>query len=219
MERRVRESRLAAALRRRRPTREPYDRILIVCEGEKTERLYFEDFRGHFRLSSANVEIAKNDLGSSPISVVECAVELYRRDRGYDRVYCVFDRDRHHRYDEALARIDNERRRKRGPIPIYAVPSIPCFEFWILLHFEYTTRQFEPVEGSISEQVIRSLARYISDYQKGFSVFGRLVGRMDTAISNAKQVMAFHETSGTDNPSTRVHELVEHLRSLNSERA
>lgn len=219
MERRVRESRLAAALRRRGPTREPYDRILIVCEGEKTERGYFEDFRGHFRLSSANVEIAKNDLGSSPISVVECAVELYRRDRGYDRVYCVFDRDRHPRYDEALARIDNERRRKRGSIPIHAVPSIPCFEFWILLHFEYTTRQFEVVEGSICDELIRYLRTYLPDYRKAGSVFDRLVGNLDTATTNAKRVMVFHETSGTDNPSTRIHELVEHLRSLNSERA
>jgi hypothetical protein len=95
MERRVREARLSAALRRRGPTREPYDRILIVCEGEKTEPDYFEDLRRHFRLSSANIEIAENDEGSNPINVVDCAIKRYRSDRGYDRVYCVFDRDRH----------------------------------------------------------------------------------------------------------------------------
>lgn len=83
MERRVREARLSAALRRRGPTREPYDRIL----------------------SSANIEIAENDEGSNPINVVDCAIKRYRSDRGYDRVYCVFDRDRHARYREALAKI------------------------------------------------------------------------------------------------------------------
>lgn len=215
MERRVREARIAVALRRRGPTREPYDRILIVCEGEKTEPSYFEDFRSHFRLSSANVEIVKNVMGSSPISVVECAVELYRRDRGYDRVYCVFDRDRHPRYDEALARIDNERSRKIRPFPLYAVPSIPCFEFWILLHFEYTTAQFDVPEGSICDELIRYLRKYLPDYRKAGSVFEKIVGNLDVATVNAKRVAAFHETSGTDNPSTRVHELVEHLRSLN----
>ena len=30
---------------------------------------------------------------SNPINVVDCAIKRYRSDRGYDRVYCVFDRD------------------------------------------------------------------------------------------------------------------------------
>lgn len=215
MERRVREARLNAALRRHGPTREPYDRILIVCEGEKTEPNYFEDFRRHFRLSSANIEIAGNEEGSNPINVVDYAIKRYRGDRGYDRVYCVFDRDRHARFGEALLKIEGERNLKK--IPIHAVPSIPCFEFWILLHFEYTTRQFEVVEGSICNEVIRSLGRYLPAYRKGEKVFDQLAGRMDAAVTNAKQVMVFHESSGTDNPSTRVHELVEYLRSLRTD--
>lgn len=214
MERRVREARLSAALRRRGPIREPYDRILIVCEGEKTEPGYFEDLRRHFRLSSANIEIAENDEGSNPINVVDCAIKRYRSDRGYDRVYCVFDRDRHARYREALAKIEEERARKK--VPIRAVPSIPCFEFWILLHFEFTTRQFDVVEGSPCDEVIRSLRTYLPGYRKGEPVFDHLVGRIDAAITNAQRVILFHETSGTDNPSTRVHELVQNLRLLNS---
>lgn len=213
MERRVREARISARLRRRGPTREPYDRLLIVCEGEKTEPYYFEDLCNHFRLSSANVEIALNDEGSNPINVVECAVKLYRRDKGYDHVFCVFDRDRHPRYLDALSRI--EELRTRGRIPVHAVPSIPCFEFWILLHYEYTTRQFEPVGGSVCDQVVRSLASYYPDYRKGRNVFGRLVGLMEGAIPRSKAVLRFHETSGTDNPSTRIHELVERLLALN----
>ena len=42
-------------LARRGPRREPYDRVLIVCEGECTEPLYFQDLTAHYRLSTANM--------------------------------------------------------------------------------------------------------------------------------------------------------------------
>jgi hypothetical protein len=64
--------------------------------------------------------------------------------------------------------------------------------------------------------VIRSLRTYLPGYRKGEPVFDHLVGRIDAAITNAQRVILFHETSGTDNPSTRVHELVQNLRLLNS---
>ena len=39
------------------PQRESYDRVLIVCEGKKTEPSYFGDLLTHYRLSMANIEI------------------------------------------------------------------------------------------------------------------------------------------------------------------
>ena len=46
-----------ANLRRRRPQREPYSRVLIVTEGQKTEAAYFTGVAKHYRLSTANVVI------------------------------------------------------------------------------------------------------------------------------------------------------------------
>ncbi len=37
-------------LKRKTPNRPPYDRILIVCEGAKTEVNYFEEIRQEARL-------------------------------------------------------------------------------------------------------------------------------------------------------------------------
>lgn len=35
---------------------------------------------------------------------------------------------------------------------IFAIPSVPCFEFWLLLHFAYTTRPFDaPAGDSVPE--------------------------------------------------------------------
>ena len=38
--------------------------------------------------------------------------------------------------------------------------------------------------------------------------------KLDNAITNARRVEQFHQTSGADNPSTMVHSLVEYLRDL-----
>ena len=83
-------------LRRRSPRREPYDRVLIVCEGEKTEPNYFRELCAHYRLSTANIEVTQGE-GNDPVSVVRTAKRLQksetRQGERYDRIYCVFDRD------------------------------------------------------------------------------------------------------------------------------
>ena len=59
-------------------------RILIVCEGEKTEPNYFRAFR-----------VTNNVFGEGleTIRVVEEAERLNEVDGPFDRIWCVFDRD------------------------------------------------------------------------------------------------------------------------------
>jgi hypothetical protein len=207
-----RKERKAELLRRRRAIKEPYDVILIVCEGEKTEPNYFSELKKAFRLSNANVRICGR--GADPLSVLDFAIETFRREPEFDRVYCVFDRDRHTRYDEALDKVRRTRLGKGSKI--FAIPSIPCFEFWLLLHFIYTTRPFDAPPGdSICSRVIEELKKYLPAYQKGDQdIFNKIQDSLDNAITNASRVQQFHQTSGTDNPSTLVHSMVEYLRDL-----
>jgi hypothetical protein len=99
---------------------------------------------------------------------------------------------------------------------IFAIPSVPCFEFWLLLHFTYTTRPFDaPAGNSICFRVIEELKNYLPAYQKGDQdIFNKIQDKLDNAITNARSVEQYHQTSGTDNPSTCVHSLVEYLRDL-----
>jgi hypothetical protein len=165
-----------------------------------------------FRLSNANIKVCGR--GSDPLSVVDFAIETYRKEPEFDRVYCVFDRDRHTTYPAALDKIRHTRLSKRSRI--FAIPSVPCFEFWLLLHFTYTTRPFDaPPGNSICSRVIEELMNYLPVYQKGDQdIFNEIQDMLDNAISNARRVEQFHQTSGTDNPSTLVHSLVEYLRDL-----
>ena len=109
-----RKARRAKDLARRKSSRAPCDRVLIVCEGAKTEPNYLRELIDCLKLSSTNVEV-DGDSGSSPISVVRHAKRRYReeRDKGdaFDRVFCVFDKDTHTTYAAAMRALSGLRPR------------------------------------------------------------------------------------------------------------
>lgn len=203
------------SLRRRTAQRDPRDRVLIVCEGAKTEPNYLKELMRSLNLTSVNVEVYGRECDSSPVSVVNFAKNLYDKDRDYDRVYCVFDLDSHQSYNQALEKIRNMRLKKGHSMN--AITSIPCFEFWLLLHFQYTTGKF-PKTGNKSacDTLISKLKKHIPNYQKrSEGIFTKTKGKLPTAIANAKKVEKYHRTSDTDNhPSTKVYQLVEYLQEL-----
>jgi len=110
------------------------------------------------------------------------------------------------------------RTRLAGGATLRAITSVPCFEIWLLLHFTYTTKPFSAA-GSDSNCALVIKALDVKDripgYDKGArDIFQAISDKMETAIRNAGKLEIFHKTSQTDHPSTKVHELVQHLQSL-----
>jgi len=77
---------------------------------------------------------------TQPRQIVDDAEALFNESREYEHVYAVFDRDDHATYHNALTRaeqLDNTLRNdEKKLVRFFAVPSVPCFELWLLLHFE-----------------------------------------------------------------------------------
>jgi RloB-like protein len=186
--------------------------VLIVCEGAKSEPNYFNRLRNVYRLSSANVRITPAG-GSDPMSIVSFAEDELAR-AGYDRAYCVFDRDGHANYPQAIQKISQSQLGRANRL--VAVPSIPCFEVWVLLHFIYSTSPFTAV-GTVSacDSVVREVRKYIPNYAKGFlTLFETIEANIDQAITHARRLEAYNTASGSTNPATHIHVLVDYLRSL-----
>jgi len=202
--------RTAGSYARRGPVREPYDRVLIVCEGKKTEPYYFGGLRLHYRLSSANIEITPAN-GTDPMSIVSFAEA--RLDE-YDRVFCVFDRDGHQNYDDALARVAQSAETNAGKL--VAITSWPCFELWLLLHFYYSAAPFNRAgRKSSCERVISKLINYIPSYTKGQRlIYDLLASKTPDALRHGSRLHRENLQTGSTNPSTRVHLLVEYLIAL-----
>lgn len=208
-----RKVRTTASLKRKQARRSPYEMVLIVCEGEKTEPNYFSALINDLQLNTANIVIVKNDEGSSPRTIVDFALEEYKKEKEYDRIFCVFDKDRHSTYSWTIDKIRKTRLEKNHFI--LAITSVPCFEFWLLLHFTYTTKQFDTYEGSICANVISDLKRYLPGYDKGnVDTYQVTKDKLVAAIANCKKIEQHCESANTDMPSTKIYELVEYLKNL-----
>ena len=118
---RRRRGRQPRSYERRAPMREPYDVVLIVCEGAKTEPAYFIRLREIYRLASTNVYVTPAN-GTDPMSVFTFAEDKLD---DFDRIYCVFDRDSHENYDAALVRVAELK--AKGNADVIAITSWPCF--------------------------------------------------------------------------------------------
>ena len=198
-------------LARRVAKRATYDRVLIVCEGRKTEPYYFRELVNNYRLSTVNVQIVGS--GADPNQVVREADQIARTEKRkgerFDKVFCIFDRDEHEFFDQASNTATNKK--------IKPIRSWPCFEFWLFLHFDYSRRPYaRSGNRSPATNCIQSLMRYLPNYKKSApALFQQLQDKLETAITNGKRSRKDSDDTGEDNPSTEIHILVEYLRDLN----
>ena len=139
--------------------------------------------------------------------------EEARSDEAPDEIWCVLD---HHERDAQIAEFRSsiakvQARRPRDRIAV----SKPCFEYWLLLHFEYITRAFHGVPGrSACCQVTEVLQGHLPNYRKNDqAIFRSVSNRTARAIANAKQGMNAGAPSFTE-----VGLLVERLETLRAPR-
>ncbi|MPS31894.1 MULTISPECIES: RloB family protein [unclassified Salinivibrio] len=206
--------------------KEPYDKFLIVSEDTKSSTIYLEEAVAYYRIQSANFAII--GLGKDPLDVVCEAEKLYSSELkshkpDYDKVFCVFDRDAHTRYYNALQKIEslNKKHISKTELPIFnAITSNPCFELWIYLHFKYTTKSFTPTQKkSIGEKMISELLSVYPEYAKNSKgYFTELFPRLNpTAISNAEKLLAHREETGSET-HTKVVTLIKYIQDLKNQK-
>jgi hypothetical protein len=205
---RISKLRDSASLRRKPGQKKPRSITLIVCEGE-TEQEYFAAARIKYGLTTAEIILADNTVGPAPISVVECAEDKCAERGGYDQIYCVFDRDGHESFDRARERIKSLADRKKKPLPMREAISVPCFEFWVLLHHERTDAPFNRCDN-----VIEKLRIHIPGYQKADAATAKqLMARVADALGNADWLEG-RAADNNYNPYTSVHKVLRHFEAV-----
>ncbi|MDI9349092.1 MAG: RloB family protein [Candidatus Symbiobacter sp.] len=125
---------------RRNPVKNsPAKKILVVCEGEKTEINYFKALRQSRNLSREQIVVKKSRYGTHPKNVIDSAIAEAEGEE-FDAVYIVFDRDQHKDkegpFRQHLTKIEQMNESKSWDKTRFsAIISIPCFELWLVLHF------------------------------------------------------------------------------------
>lgn len=167
-------------------------RLFIVCEGEKTEFNYFDRYIRKSKLRGRRVEVKIIDV---KINTAKELIGFLKnlRESPSDELWAVFDRDGYTKHPEAFNKAkDNEIR--------IAFSSI-SFEYWILLHFKYTTRPF-----SNADEIIRYLKKNgYNDYDKSDkNIFDRIKNKTTAAVEHAQRA---RKSQLDVNPKSKIYEM------------
>lgn len=200
--------RIKSTYQRRGPFREPRKAILIVCEGTKTEPLYFEYLKRKLRLQP--LEMTIEGRGVRTLNLVEraIAVKTKRKESSdtfideYDDVFCVSDvevpREDNTISDAIILAEANK---------IKVILTNPCFEYWYILHYKKTHRGFDN-----NGQVIKQFKKHLPDYEKcNTKICEAVYQDTDKAIKHAEELeesVPWSDDLRKHNSSTHVHRLV-----------
>ncbi|MEZ8382279.1 RloB family protein [Vibrio splendidus] len=206
---------------RDRQLRDPYPKFLIICEDTVSGYQYLLDIVKYYKLSTANFTIV--GLGESPLNIVQEAERKFNLEseshrHNFDQVFCVFDRDTHGTYYNAISMVDalNGRLAPADEPIFHAITSNPCFELWLLFHFVYTTQVFLPShKKSAANNVEVELKKHLPSYGKSnTNVFSAVHEHVDLAIENSERAKNYCEKNYVDNPLTEMDFLMKFLMGL-----
>ena len=182
-------------------------KILIVCEGEKTEPNYFKNFP----LDKEIIDVDIEETGMNTLSLVKYAIEL--RDKAeldknpYIEVWCVFDEDNtpHGNFDNAISCANNR---------IKVAWSNEAFELWYILHFEYLQSAITRHRYcSKLTEILKNKCNKKKYEKNSTEMYSILKSRQKDAIENAKKLCRIHIDIPPSKckPCTTVYMLVERL--------
>jgi hypothetical protein len=201
-------------LARAKAKREPRRRIIIYCEGRKTEPAYFKALERRFR--DARIEIETITAGV-PMSVAEQAVARAKTEglakggrrkpknsfEEHDQVWAAFDVDEHPNFNEAVSLCLS-----RG---VGVCRSNPCFEVWLILHQE------DYHSPDDRHRICTRLKTLRPEYDPNGSKtcdFDEMIARVETADARAAAQLARRKEEGAPfgRPSTTAGELTAAIR-------
>jgi hypothetical protein len=190
-------------LTRLEKNREPR-KILVVCEGEKTEPNYFRKFEANPEVFDG---IDVQGTGHNTVSLIKKAIEIrdeaIRRKEPYIETWCVFDRD-----DFPVESFINAIRLAEQN-KIKCAYSIEAFEIWYMLHFNFYDTAFS--RHQYGEKLSELLEKpYLKNDREIYQMLNKRQGK---AIKNAKNLYNRQclLPLKDQNPVTTVFRLVERL--------
>jgi hypothetical protein len=180
--------------------------LLVFVEGLRTEETYLIDWHRRHR---DRVRVTIDPYRGAPLQLVEHAVEARRtearnarRGRPHDQIWCVFDRDEHPNFAQAVDLAD-----RNG---IGLAVSNPCLELWFLLHFQDQTAFIHRHDAQLQAEVLLQCAKALPP-----AATEELVERYDQAKERAIKLDEKHRGDGSppgSNPSSGLWRLVDEIR-------
>ncbi len=189
----------------------------VLVDGE-TEAWYLQMLRRNEPSLGISIKPelpAKKTLKAQYEKVCDLAEE-------YDKVLWIIDLDTVRKetheaakgHQNAAQELITLRKRVEGNDKITVIINNPCLEFWFLLHFEYTAKEFAHCQSA--ENLLK---RHIADYDKSKEFFTkqnhdmylRLKPHLQAALQHSKRLPAFSPEEPHQSIS-EMHKLFEELK-------
>ncbi len=184
------------------------DRSLYVfTEGRRTEPDYIKHW---FRKHRDRTLVTIDEFHGTPLRLVEEAIKQRQQDlrdekhsRGSvaDEYWCVFDRDEHDEFDDAVKAAEAQN--------IKIACSNPCIELWFMLHFRYQTAWIHRHDAQDESERLLECKKRLTH-----QALESLDRSFDDAKRRAQRLDSWHSGNGSpprSNPSSSVWELVERI--------
>lgn len=171
--------------------------IVIAAEGRCTENIYFEAMKVSLCASNVHVKVLHRDTNESSPAHVKEQIQKYISDYGIqdidDELWIVIDRDQwKEKMLSDVAQYCSQNDNLRLAL------SNPCFELWLLLHFEDVAsyedemkkKLFQNKKNSKSGEpwLKRRMRELMGSYSESDYDAPSLLPRIGTAINRAEQL-------------------------------
>jgi hypothetical protein len=194
-------------LKRKVATRRPRKTLLVFCEGERTEPEYLDALKRQPSVHDAaavDIRVETGQGGAVPRTLVSMAIEARSRaideEGEIDEFWCVFDIEWPRNHPGLKDAMDQARQNK-----IEVAVSNPCFELWLILHFQDYTAW---LDNNDARRVRRKLD---SSTDKGLNA-ALYMPLIDDAVRRAVELDYRHMRDDisvpNNNPSSGMHRLI-----------
>lgn len=187
-------------------------RLLILCEDTNSGFNYLDDLVRAEKLSGVKVQPPRKPY-TDPLSIVRQVRDFQGRTE-FDEVCAVFDGDcilrggaEKNRFDQAI-----ELAEMAPAIEVYV--SVPCIEFWIILHFGFTDTPFQDCDEAGARFGKKTGMDYKKSYPKMFEdLKDKNPNGHAQAIRNAQLLRERHPIRFSS-PSTEIDRLITKLETF-----
>ncbi|MBE9247852.1 RloB domain-containing protein [Dolichospermum sp. LEGE 00240] len=177
---------MSRKLERRQPSRTITQKILIACEGSKTEPIYFNSIRNELRSPTLEIIVLRNQGKTDPGNIIEILIEKRQQMKDEkrwttnDAAWAVFDGDEH--IEKSRTSWENAINKANSQKINLAITN-PCFELWYLIHFQDHLSQIN------RDKLVKLLDKHIPDYDKSMCLYPKPLKELtNQAIQRAEKI-------------------------------
>ena len=173
--------------------------IKVFCDG-KTEEIYIESVKRKLRREKIEFDIEPQYGHADKFEDVFKSIHSLLEARDHEQYLLVFyitDMDtiyaqgKLQQYTEARDKCLHSRNANGR---LFIIETMPCFEFWLLLHYDFVTKPF-----NCCDDVVRELKKHWPDYVKNSKcarqIYDKLQDSLDAAIERARSIEPIHSYS------------------------